>query len=154
VREGTFRQDLYYRLNVIELEIPSLRERREDIAPLTDTMLRHFCRTNHRAPAAFSPDALEALERYGWPGNLRELRNVVERAVILSRGDVIGLESLPGTLASPQAELRLGDHQPISRMEEEHIRRVLASTGSLTEAARILGIDETTLWRRRKAYGI
>jgi NtrC-family two-component system response regulator AlgB len=82
------------------------------------------------------------------------LKNVIERAVILSAGDVVGMESLPGSLASPTSELRLGDHQPLSSIEEEHIRRVLASTGSLTEAARILGIDETTLWRRRKAYGI
>jgi NtrC-family two-component system response regulator AlgB len=154
VREGIFRQDLYYRLDVIEIRIPSLRERREDIAPLAETMLRHFCRINHRTMAGFSPEALDALQRYGWPGNLRELRNAIERAVILSAGDVVGMESLPGSLASPPSELRLGDHQSISRVEEEHIRRVLASTGSLTEAARILGIDETTLWRRRKAYGI
>jgi NtrC-family two-component system response regulator AlgB len=154
VREGAFRQDLYYRLNVIEIRIPSLRERREDITALAETMLRHFCRINHRAMAGFSPDALEALQRHGWPGNLRELRNAVERAVILSTGDVIDVESLPGSLASPQAEMHLGDHLPISSIEEQHIRRVLASTSSLTEAARILGIDETTLWRRRKTYGI
>lgn len=154
VRDGSFRQDLYYRLNVIEIRIPSLLERREDIAPLAETMLRHFCRIDHRTMAGFTPEALEALQKYGWPGNLRELRNAVERAVILSAGDVVGMESLPGSLASPPRELRLGDHLPISSIEEEHIRRVLASTDSLTEAARVLGIDETTLWRRRKVYGI
>jgi NtrC-family two-component system response regulator AlgB len=154
VRGGAFRQDLYYRLNVIEIRIPSLRERREDIAPLAEAMLRHFCRINHRAAAVFSPEAREALQNYGWPGNLRELRNAVERAVILSAGDVIGMESLPGSFASVQCEPRLGDHLPIASIEQEHIRRVLASSSSLTEAAKILGIDETTLWRRRKAYGI
>jgi len=154
VRRGTFRQDFYYRLNVIEIRIPSLSERREDIAPLAESMLQHFCRINHRSMTGFSPAALEALERYGWPGNLRELRNTVERAVILTAGDTIGMESLPGSLASPPSELRLGDHLSLSSIEEEHIRRVLASSASLTEAARILGIDETTLWRRRKAYGI
>jgi NtrC-family two-component system response regulator AlgB len=154
VREGGFRQDLYYRLNVIEIRIPSLRDRREDVVPLAETMLKHFCGINHRTITGFSAEALEALQKHNWPGNLRELRNAVERAVILAEGQVIELSSLPESIASPACKPRLGDHLAISRIEEEHIRRVLASTHSLTEAARILGIDETTLWRRRKAFGI
>jgi NtrC-family two-component system response regulator AlgB len=154
IREGRFRQDLLYRLNVIEIRMPALRERSEDIIPLAEGMLRHFGSVNHRRLAGFTDDARKALEGHSWPGNLRELRNAVERSVIMSSGELVGVESLPGSLACPSRDPRLGDHMSISAIEEEHIRRVLASTASLTEAAKILGIDETTLWRRRKTYGI
>lgn len=154
VREGRFRQDLFYRLNVIEIAVPALRERAEDIIPLAGRMLSHFAIANHRKVSGFTAEARRALEDHSWPGNLRELRNAVERAVILSEDDLIGVESLPGTLANPARKPMLGDRLPISAIEEEHIRRVLSSTSSFTEAARILGIDETTLWRRRRAYGI
>lgn len=154
IREGRFRQDLLYRLNVIEIRMPALRERTEDIIPLAEGMLRHFGRVNHRRLAGFTDEARKALEGHSWPGNLRELRNAVERSVIMSSGELVGVGSLPGSLGCPSRETRLGDRMSISAIEEEHIRRVLASTSSLTEAAKILGIDETTLWRRRKTYGI
>ncbi len=151
---GSFRQDLYYRLNVIEIRMPSLRDRVEDIVPLAGIMLGHFGSLNHRRVSGFSDEAACALRAHNWPGNLRELRNVVERAVILSEGGVIGTEHLHGLSGGHPRETRLGDHLPIADIEEEHIRRVLASTRTLSEAAKILGIDETTLWRRRKNYNI
>jgi NtrC-family two-component system response regulator AlgB len=154
IREGGFRQDLLYRLNVVEIRMPALRERPEDIIPVAEGMLRHFGNVNHRRLSGFTDEARKALEGHSWPGNLRELRNAVERAVIMSPGELVGVDSLPGTLACPSREPRLGDRMSISAIEEEHIRRVLSSTGSLTEAAKVLGIDETTLWRRRKTYGL
>ncbi|MCX5820827.1 MAG: sigma-54-dependent Fis family transcriptional regulator, partial [Deltaproteobacteria bacterium] len=94
------------------------------------------------------------LRHYGWPGNVRELRNVIERAVILCRGERIDVHHLPENLRTADRSIRLGDPLRLDRIEEEHIRRVLADTRSLQEAADILGIDQATLWRRRKQYGI
>lgn len=151
---GSFRQDLYYRLNVIEIRMPSLRDRIEDIVPMAEMMLKHFGAVNHRKVSGFSEEAIRLLRSHRWPGNLRELRNAVERAVILSDGTVIGTGHLQDLGGGRPGETMIGDHMTIADIEEEHIRRVLASTQTLTEAARILGIDETTLWRRRKAYNI
>jgi NtrC-family two-component system response regulator AlgB len=154
VAEGRFREDLFYRLNVIQIEIPPLRERQEDILPLAESMLLFFGRLNHKRFAGFMQDAEQAIMSYSWPGNLRELRNVCERAAILCATDRVGLEHLPAKFQAPDLTSRLGDHVSLSRIEEEHIRRVLASTRSLQEAAEVLGIDQATLWRRRKQYGI
>jgi NtrC-family two-component system response regulator AlgB len=155
VKKGTFREDLYYRLNVIQLEIPPLREHAEDIVPLSERLLAFFSQENHRRLLHFSPEALEALKGYSWPGNLRELRNAVERAAILCQGECVGVEHLPPPLRQErQSSPRLGDLVSLEQIEEEHIRRVLACTKSLDEAARTLGIDQATLWRRRKKYGV
>lgn len=155
VAEGRFREDLLYRLNVIQIEIPPLRERQEDILPLARSMLLFFGRLNHKRFTGFTPEAERAMTSHAWPGNLRELRNVCERSAILCTAEQIGIEHLPGKFQAPDpASSRLGDHVSLSRIEEEHIRRVLASTRSLQEAAEILGIDQATLWRRRKQYGI
>jgi NtrC-family two-component system response regulator AlgB len=94
------------------------------------------------------------MKRHSWPGNLRELRNIIERASILCRSDRIGVEYLPGAFSRAEAAPTVGDMVSLEKVEEDHIRRVLASTGSLQEAARVLGIDQATLWRRRKQYGI
>jgi NtrC-family two-component system response regulator AlgB len=102
----------------------------------------------------FTDESLEILRRYSWPGNVRELRNVVERAAILCRTQRIGIEHLPSTLSPQPYAPTVGDLVSLGRIEEEHIRRVLAATKSLEEAARTLGIDEATLRRRRKKYGI
>jgi NtrC-family two-component system response regulator AlgB len=154
VIEGRFREDLFYRLNVIQIEIPPLRERPEDITLLAERLLAFFGRTRHHPFVGFSPEALQALTQCKWPGNLRELRNVVERAAILCQTDHVGIECLPENLMPSNSGARLGDQVSIEKIEEEHIRRVLATTKSLQEAADILGIDQATLWRRRKKYGI
>jgi len=154
VGEGLFREDLFYRLNVISLTLPALRERPEDIVPLALDFLHYFCRTNHKSILGFSEGATERLSRYSWPGNVRELRNTVERAVILGSSEQIGEKDLPENIAPMASAPAIGDRVPLSTIEEMHIRRVLASTSSLQEAADVLGIDQATLWRRRKTYGI
>ena len=154
VKEGGFREDLFFRLNVIQIEIPPLRERTEDVTILAERLLGFFGQARHHLFLGFTPEALQALKQYHWPGNLRELRNVVERAAILCQTNRVGVECLPENLLPNESGARLGDRVPLEKIEEEHIRRVLATTKSLQEAADILGIDQATLWRRRKKYGI
>jgi len=154
VKEGRFREDLFYRLNVIQIEIPPLRERPEDIGLLAERLLAFFSRQNHRRILGFTDEALEVLSRYSWPGNVRELRNVVERATILCQAERVGLEHLPSVLSPRPSAPRVGDPISLEKLEEEHIRRVLAAAKSLEQAAQTLGIDEATLRRRRKKYGI
>ena len=154
VTEGRFREDLFYRLNVISLTLPPLRERQEDIMPLAVDFLRYFCRTNHKSILGFNEEASERLRSHAWPGNVRELRNAIERAVILGGGEQIGEKDLPENIAPVSGTPAIGDRVPLSTIEELHIRRVLASASSLQEAADVLGIDQATLWRRRKTYGI
>jgi NtrC-family two-component system response regulator AlgB len=154
VEANRFREDLLYRLNIIQVEIPPLRERPEDVARLAAKLLMFHARRNHRAFLGFSDEALSELQEYPWPGNVRELSNVIERAVILCRGERIGPELLPPRLAQTDACAQVGDPVSLEKLEERHIRRVLASARSLQEAAKVLGIDQATLWRRRKKYGI
>jgi NtrC-family two-component system response regulator AlgB len=154
VKEGGFRDDLFFRLNVIQIEIPPLRERPEDVTILAERLLTFFGQARHHLFLGFTQEALQALKQYHWPGNLRELRNVVERAAILCQTNRVGVECLPENLLPSDSGARLGDRVSLERIEEEHIRRVLATTKSLQEAADILGIDQATLWRRRKKYGI
>ena len=154
VKAGSFREDLFYRLNVVEILMPPLRERLEDILPLAERLLAFFGRQSHRRILGFTPAAQEALQHYPWPGNVRELRNAVERAVLLCTTETIGADSIPLHLAPVPPEPRLGDLVPLETIEELHIRQVLAATKSLEEAARVLGMDPVTLWRRRKKYGI
>jgi len=154
VRDGRFREDLFYRLNVIQIALPPLRERQDDIAPLAERLLQFFGSANHRQFLGFSEEALKALRNHVWPGNIRELRNLVEHAAIMCQGDRVGLEHLSDALRPRSAVTQLGDPVDLETIEEQHIRRVLASVKSLQEAADILGIDQATLWRRRKQYGI
>ena len=152
VRSGRFREDLFYRLNVIQIDLPPLRERPEDLLPLAERLMAGLSR--RKAVLGFTEEAVEALRRYPWPGNIRELRNVIERAVILCQGERIGLEHLPPNFSGQGASPAVGDLVPLGQIEEQHIRRVLAATRSLEDAARVLGMDPATLWRRRKKYGI
>ena len=154
VKEGRFREDLFYRFNVIQIEIPPLRYRPDDVVVLAERLLAFYARNNHRSFLGFTKEALDALKRYSWPGNVRELRNIIERAVIISQADHIGVESLPASLRPVDSHTLIGDPVTLEKIEEQHIRRVLAATKSLQEAADILGIDQATLWRRRKKYGI
>ncbi len=152
VRDGRFREDLMYRINVVQIDVPPLRDRPGDLMPLAERMLVFFGRS--RGVVGFSEDAVDALRGYDWPGNIRELRNVVERAAILCRGDQITTDLLPFGPASGPPETRVGDPVPIERIKELHVRRILASSKSLEEAAKTLGIDVATLWRLRKKHGI
>jgi NtrC-family two-component system response regulator AlgB len=153
VRAGRFREDLLYRIKVIQIDVPPLRERPADIMPLAQRFVVELQRD--KRISGFSDEASSALQNYNWPGNVRELRNVIERAVILCQTNQIGLQHLPGSfLPNPSPDLELGDPVPVDKLEEVHIRRVLARAKSLEEAARILGMDPATLWRRRKKYGI
>lgn len=158
VREGRFREDLLYRINVIQIEIPPLRARPDDIVQMAERMLLHFAH-QHRKPAMrFTDEARSALCSYTWPGNVRELRNVIERAAILCQGEAIGVEQLvisPAPLGAGGARLpAIGDPIPMKKIEELHIRAVLSNTPSIEKASQILEMDTVTLWRRRRTYGI
>lgn len=155
VAEGQFREDLFYRLNVIQLVIPALRDRPEDIKPLAEGFIRHFCLVNNKPAIQLSPAAEEVLTRHNWPGNIRELKNAIERAIILGSGKGV-LVPLDFSILDSDKEVlpMVGDKITLARLEELHIRKILASESSLKEAARILGIDQATLWRRRKTLGI
>ncbi len=186
VREGHFREDLYFRLNVIEIHMPSLRQRTEDILPLAESLLtRNFLTTNHK-PRALSESAKAAVMSYGWPGNIRELRNALERAAILSTGEQVTLEDLPdrvieshlsghganvvhalgafgGGLGSGAQTMAQGASHgaamtqsdvSLEELEKQHIQNILSSASTLEEAASILGINLSTLWRKRRRYGL
>jgi NtrC-family two-component system response regulator AlgB len=152
--KGLFRPELLYRLNVIQIDVPPLRDRPEEILPLAEALLVFFGRKNHRRFTGFTPEAAEALQRYPWYGNVRELRNVLERLAILCKSEQVGVEYLPGNPASQPQSISLGDPVSLARIEEEHVRRVISHARSLREAADVLEIDQATLWRRRKQYGL
>ncbi len=157
VRQGTFREDLYYRLNVFPLHLPPLRERKEDIPPLVEYFLQQF-QTKHQRPVkGFTPKAFDCLVRYAWPGNIRELKNTIERALILTRGEYITPAELPPSLQSAEEAssespaLRPGIS--IKELERELIRKTLETTrGNRTLAAEMLGITRATLYNKLKEY--
>jgi len=153
VRAGRFREDLFFRLNVMQILLPPLRERREDIPLLARRFLDFFARQLRRPAPELSPAALQALLAYSWPGNIRELRNALERAVILWPSRVIEPEALPVQMVPRTPSLPvLGGNHSLEQIEREHILRVLARTATIEEAAQVLGIDPSTLWRKRKKY--
>ena len=154
VKSGRFREDLLYRLNVVEVTVPPLRERPEDILPLAHRFLAFFGQAARQPAAELAPAAGRALAAYPWPGNVRELRNVIERATILSPARVLDLEALPERLRAQVSTVPvLGGDFTLEEIEQEHLLRVLARTPTLDEAARVLGIDASTLWRKRKRLG-
>ncbi|MBF0376272.1 MAG: sigma-54-dependent Fis family transcriptional regulator [Desulfamplus sp.] len=156
VAEGLFREDLFYRINVITITLPPLREHPEDIMAMALDFMAFFCRLNHKTFLGFEPQAEKMLINHNWSGNIRELRNAVERAVILGNGKYIGVKDLPENINPQDRRLNpsIGDPISLSQIEEMHIRRLLAHTSSIHEAADILGIDQATLWRKRKIYTI
>jgi NtrC-family two-component system response regulator AlgB len=155
VREGTFREDLFYRLDVISVQIPPLRDRESDLERFADGFLRFFSKQLGRTSMRFSGDALRKLKAYRWPGNLRELRNTVERAVILSNGNTITEDLIPDN-PPPEvdAKIAIGSDVSLEALEEAHIRSVLQRAPSLDAAAKTLGIDPATLYRKRKRLNL
>ncbi|MBC7690673.1 MAG: sigma-54-dependent Fis family transcriptional regulator [Methylotenera sp.] len=188
VHEGRFREDLYFRLNVIELQMPSLRQRPEDIPELVDRLLAQSFASIGKEPRPLNEQARQAVGTYGWPGNIRELKNALERAAILCGVDEVTTEDLPDRVSershltlvpSPQSmpgltmeqQMQAAPIQPsnhaieagfanvasgvsLDDLEKEHIKKILGTTQTLEEAAGVLGINLSTLWRKRKQYGI
>jgi len=157
VRAGKFRSDLFFRVNVIGIVLPPLRERPEDLQALIDHVLAARSARHRRPDVQLAPEARAMLAAYYWPGNVRELVNVIERAVVLARDNVIRTEDLPDRLLAPhKAETAAAPDKPLSLedLERHHIQEVLQDAGTLEEAAARLGINATTLWRKRKRYGI
>ena len=153
VKAGRFREDLLFRLNVIEIDVPPLRERADDILPMARRFLAFFARTANRPAPVLVPAAEQALLAYPWPGNIRELRNAMERAIILFPERTLGREALPERIAGHVSTApRLGGDFTIDQIEREHIERVAGRAVTLEDAARILGIDASTLYRKRKKY--
>ncbi|MGN6111082.1 MAG: sigma-54-dependent transcriptional regulator [Kofleriaceae bacterium] len=153
VQAGRFREDLLFRLNVIEIIVPPLRERPDDILPMARRFLAFFARAANRPPPALAPAAAQALVAYSWPGNVRELRNAMERAIILFPDRTVAREALPERIAARAATTpRLGSDFTLDQIEREHIERVAGRAETLEDAARILGIDASTLYRKRKKY--
>lgn len=164
VASGTFREDLYYRLNVISVRMPSLRERPGDLGPMADAYLKFFAKQCGRKISGYSAGAKQLMRSYPWPGNLRELRNAIERAVILCRENSIRGEDFPANFtegASPSKEAAgeggavpdVGAPVTLDALERAHIQAVIARSPSLAAAAGTLGIDQATLYRKRKKYG-
>ena len=153
VASGQFREDVYYRLNVVTIELPPLRERKEDIPLLAEHFLKKFALENQKKITGFSPDATDFLLKYEWPGNVRELENAIERAVILAQNSNIEVTDLPhqnlplARSASPAKRLK--------EAEKNHILNILTEAeGNYSEAARILGISRMTLYNKAREYGI
>jgi len=146
VHSGLFREDLFYRLNAVRLKLPPLRERPEDIPLLVQHIL-----SKHQDAHEVVPEAMRALAGYPWRGNVRELENIMERALLLSRGEAIRMQHLPEEFQSLGEGSRL---LSLEEVEQQHIVRILRTAPDLESAARILGIDPATLWRKRKKYGL
>ncbi len=154
VKAKRFREDLYYRLNVIEMRLPPLRERREDIPLLVDAFLNKFGQARGKDVKGVSETTLALLIDYSWPGNVRELENVIERAVTLSRGDKILPDDLPATIQGSRGDRRVLDEaaekmHPLHEIEKEYIKKILEKMGgNKYQAAQVLGIDRKTLYRK------
>jgi two-component system nitrogen regulation response regulator NtrX len=164
IRAGRFREDLYFRLNVIPIFVPALRDRREDIALLAEHFMAGFAREYGRRMKKFEPGAIAVLQQYGWPGNVRELRNVVERLMIMSAGDSIGAVDVAFLDRSGPAREPLDAAEPVERLtlyeardhfERDLILRTLAEqAGNMSRTAEVLGVERSNLYRKMKAFGI
>ncbi len=156
VRGGRFRDDLYYRINVVTITLPPLRERREDIPLLIDHFVRTFAAKNEKPIRGLTREAREALLRYDYPGNVRELENLIERAVVLTRDDVIDLSDLPLSLLESEGDVEEGSlTATVEGLERRMIREAMARAGGVqTRAAELLGVSERVLRYKLKKYGL
>jgi NtrC-family two-component system response regulator AlgB len=155
VRQGDFREDLFYRLNVVELFLPPLRERPEDIPLLSDYYLNRSARINGKTITRIAPDTIQRLQSYPWPGNVRELVNTIERGVIFSQTSALETSSLPPHIANYNVSESIGESlEKLVEVEKRHIQNVILHSSSLEQASKRLGVDPATLWRKRKKYGI
>jgi NtrC-family two-component system response regulator AlgB len=162
VAEGLFREDLYFRLNVITVEMPPLRSRDSDLIRFAEHYEKFFAAQCDRLLEGLSPEVVACIRAYAWPGNLRELRNSIERAVILAKGQKLSPDDFPSelrgqnTTATPADENlpQVGSLISLEKLEEAHLRKILGRISSLTEASEILGIDQATLYRKRKKIGL
>ncbi|MEA1945987.1 MAG: sigma-54 dependent transcriptional regulator [Thermodesulfobacteriota bacterium] len=163
IKEGKFREDLYYRLNVVTLNVPPIRERQDDIPLLAQYFVEKYAEKNRKQVKAFSPLAMDILLKYEWPGNVRELENTIERAVILLPGDCITEKELPSNITEPYSESRdwveppkpVVANRPLEEVEKEAILATLEATGgNKSETARRLGINRKTLHKKLKDYGV
>ena len=166
IRGGRFREDLYFRLNVVPIFVPSLRDRQEDIPLLAEHFMAMLAREYGRRPKTFEADALIALRQYAWPGNVRELRNLVERLMIMVPGDRVSSRDLsfleqsvappdtqPASVAKASVEAPL--HEARDRFERDYILRALAAqNGNISRTAEVLGVERSNLYRKMKAFGI
>jgi two-component system response regulator HydG len=159
IRVGRFRSDLYYRLNVISIHLPPLRQRRDDIPILAEHFLHRIAAARSETPKRLDPPAIEVLQEYQWPGNVRELENALERAVILTRADQITVDALPERITERKAEPLVSSRTPMNptleAVERAYIMWVLQSEGgNKSRAAEVLGIDPSTLYRKLSRYGV
>jgi NtrC-family two-component system response regulator AlgB len=155
VAAGRFRQDLFFRLNVVALELPPLRARASDVLPLVTHLLETLAARHRRRPPTLDAEAAAALTGYAWPGNVRELVNVLERALVLSPGDVLTPSVLPDRLLVPATPPpQPGAPLSLDELERAHVQEVLRTSTTLEEAAARLGINPTTLWRKRRRWGL
>ncbi len=155
VHEGAFREDLFYRINVFSIEVPPLRERPEDILPLTVLFIERYARAMGKPVVPVSDEAAAVLQAYRWPGNVRELENAVERAMVIGRGPCLTVGDLPLTAQNGAAEEAGPQPRSLSALEKDHIARVLQECGgNITRAAKVLDIDRATLYNKLKRYGL
>jgi len=159
IKRGSFRSDLFYRLNVISIVLPPLRNRPGDIPLLSEAFLNRSAEARAEAPRSLTPEALEAMERYSWPGNVRELENALERAVILAKGDTIPLSALPERVVEPRSDPLVSDavqtNPTLDTIERAYIMWVLENEGgNKPRTAEVLGIDPSTLYRKLSRYGL
>lgn len=149
VKQGSFREDLYYRLNVVTIKLPPLQDRKEDILPLAEHFLRKYSKDNNKVVRCFSPEVIEFMMNYSWPGNVRELENMIEHGVILAKRKEIRMADLPQDFCSPSPP----EGKTIEDVTRNHIIHILEETkGNISEAAKILGIQRMTLYNKLKKY--
>jgi two-component system NtrC family response regulator len=161
IKDGTFREDLYYRLNIVFIKIPPLRERKEDILPLIEFFMDKYAKENKKEKIEISKDAADYLLKYSYPGNVRELENIIERAVVLARGSMITLNDLPMTVKGLSEENQLPDSEggpltdQVEALEKKLIYDALRQAGgNQTKAGKILGLSERNLRYKLKKYDI
>jgi len=159
IKRGNFRSDLYYRLNVISIVLPPLRERPNDIPLLAELFLKRTGEARGEAPRGLTPEALDAMQKYSWPGNVRELENALERAAILAKGDLIPLSALPERVVEPKSEPLVSEaaqsNPTLDTIERAYIMWVLENEGgNKARTAEVLGIDSSTLYRKLSRYGL